>query len=254
MGDNIWAVSTEGNERLLKTRLSFDLSENVHLHYRDFRWVFSKKEWEMFSKFVVKTSSLEELRGYTEGNEGCFFEFQESLPPESSYFDGRIRLERQSNGQYHLHLHDFRFEFSEEVNTRLIQLFNGSKGYSVLTLGELLAIVFTPASNEWLKIPIQESPVYLGLIEGTFVSHDEYASLLFNRFPDDPKIVSTEKYKALLKSIQEYGFDFSNNPKVLIKNKVIEDGHHRVSILLKLHGSNKKILIRNDELVGWGPS
>ena len=249
MGNNICANSTEEKERLFKTRLSFDLSENVHLHFRDFRFVFSKEEWKVFAQFVKEVDSLKQLEEYKEGSSEHFFEIQKEIPQASNYFDGRVCFEEQANGTFHLHLHDLRFEFTKTVKDFLIGVLNGDFGNMICFLGNLSCIVYDKQKSLWVKTPIIESPVYKGLFDD-FVSHDEYVKTLREDFPSDPKIVSTDSYRILLKSIQEKGFDFSMSPKVIIRNGTVGDGHHRMSILLKQLGPGKKVVVGDGKLVG----
>jgi hypothetical protein len=248
VGNNVWRVTDHDNERLFNTRVSFDLSENVHLHYRDLRVVFGKEEWNSFAEFVAKANNWLLGVEYGENSVRPFQEIEEQLPDKSKYFDGDIVLEEQANGWFHLHLHDFRFEFTKTVRNSIINVLAQGGMYNVIPLKELFVIVYDWELG-WVNLPIHQSPIYLSLFDD-FVSHDFYMNKLVETFPDVPNVVSTEQYKELARSILESGFTPLTEPRVNIDENRVIDGHHRVSILLRMFGPDKKLVFKNNHLIG----
>ncbi len=247
MGNNTWSASSEDNKRLFFDRISFDLSENIHLHYRDLRIVFSKKEWLILIGFVNNANIWKnKYPEYEEGLVGTYSEIGEKIRSKSDYFDGRISLEEQIDGQFHFHFHDFRFEFTREAKEVLSNLFLESRRKSYL-IKELSVLVYN--GSVWNEVPIEQSPIYVGLFD-EYASHDNYMNLLIRKIPSDPNLVTTEQYQELRKNIISRGFDFDAKPRVSIQGLTIREGHHRVSILLSLYGPDKRLLFDDDKLVG----
>jgi hypothetical protein len=248
VGNNVWRVTDHDNERLFNTRVSFDLSENVHLHYRDLRMVFGKEEWNSFAEFIAQANNWLLGIEYGENSGKPFQEIEEQLPVKSKYFDGDIVLEEQANGLFHLHLHDFRFEFTKAVRNSIINVFMQGGMYNVVSLGELFVVVYDWEQG-WVNLPIHQSPIYLSLFDD-FVSHDLYMNRLMESFPEIPNVVSTEQYKELVRSISEGGFDPLIEPRVKVDENRIIDGHHRASILFHMFGPDKKLIFKGNQLTG----
>jgi hypothetical protein len=248
MGNNVWKVSKQCDDRLFSTRISFDLSENVHLHYRDMRLVFGKEEWKRFASFVAKADDWMTSKEYGENSGKPFQEIEEVIPAKSSYFNGDVALEEQANGLFHLHFHDIRLEFSRPVFGSILNVLTEGGLYNICPLGQLLVIVYD-FQQGWVNRPIDQSPIYTSLFD-EFSSHDLYMARLTELFPDIPNVVSTKQYDELFKSIVDFGFDLSKEPRVRIDDNCIIDGHHRISILLKMFGPDKRLVFKENQLVG----
>jgi len=110
------------NRDLHNSRVFVDVAENIHFHYREHRIVFSKDEFLSFAKAITDgAEGLKKLveKGYKEmnnvdtiivgGSQSKFLPVKE--PTKSKYFDNRIQIEKQKDGQcdiIHIHYRDYR--------------------------------------------------------------------------------------------------------------------------------------------------
>ena len=106
------------------SRVFVDASENVHLHYREYRFVFSVEEFLAVAKAMREgEENLRKLikeKQYHEpndkfdgiiigGSQTGFLPIEN--PKKSAYFDDRLQIERQEEGYgdvIHLHYRDSR--------------------------------------------------------------------------------------------------------------------------------------------------
>ena len=99
-------------------RVFVDRSENVHVHYREFRFVFSVDEFFYFANAVIQGKEnlrLAVMAGYKEspdnktviigGSQGSDIPLNKST--ESAYFNNRFVIEEQANkdiDKFHIHI------------------------------------------------------------------------------------------------------------------------------------------------------
>ena len=107
---------------------SVDIAENVHLHYREYRILFSVEEFFKFASVINEAAEnlIHEVdNGYKEGNLTYNDKIPNKVigqgsgtkkldlpnPSKSAYFNNRLVIERQVDGfrhRIHIHFRDFR--------------------------------------------------------------------------------------------------------------------------------------------------
>jgi len=117
-------------KRLMARRLCVDLCENIHLHYRDLRLEFSVHEWMDFVDLITKADEhvrYQVTYGYEEGNHDLIGQYELQVEEQSDYFPGRIQLELQKNGTYHIHYNDLRIEMDEKLFQLFCEMFEEAR-------------------------------------------------------------------------------------------------------------------------------
>jgi hypothetical protein len=116
------------------SRLFVDLGENIHIHFREFRFVFSLPEYFEFTQIIAK--STEDVRNYLRqnpeyreqeypttvfiaGGPARQFQFLKNSPEpnRSVYFNNDLKVELQTEtvtDEIHLHYRDFRLCLNRE--------------------------------------------------------------------------------------------------------------------------------------------
>jgi len=105
---------------MLNKRLTVELCENVHLHYRNLRLEFPKEEFLEIVK-VIKGLDEEEIENFEYGKKNFKSLFKGSVLPAEAEFDNRLVLEEQAGGKpgttgYHLHYRNLRIEYRIEYD------------------------------------------------------------------------------------------------------------------------------------------
>jgi len=91
------------------------------------------------------------------------------------------------------------------------------------------------------NVPIQASPYYISLKNHDEKVHEAYVGTNHE--------VYWRKFKDTYKSIRDQGFQFGQQfPIRLDDHDVVLDGHHRVSILLLLYGSDLVLHVRKGQV------
>jgi len=94
---------------MLNNRMTIELCENVHIHYRNLRLEFPKEEFLTILK-AFKSIDEKQIEEF-DYNENSFKEiFSTHDLPEKTEFDDRIVLEEQVGGHLHLHYRNLRIE------------------------------------------------------------------------------------------------------------------------------------------------
>jgi hypothetical protein len=94
------------------TRLTVELCENVHLHYRNLRLEFTAEE---FLDIVAEIKSIkeDEVKNFAYGPDKFkALVAKEILPPQTE-FNNRLQIEEQQGGRYHVHYRNLRIELEE---------------------------------------------------------------------------------------------------------------------------------------------
>jgi hypothetical protein len=234
---------------LLKKRLSVDLCENIHVHYQNLRFEFSREEfmclWE-----AVAGLDLDRLPVFGFGT------LCSSVLPAATEWDDRLQLEEQVEGHYHLHYRNLRVEFrdfaeigldpgngsmfvvDQKYRERFIQPRNWTlAGVRSVPLAQLNAIVFDPEGSR--VVPLAESPIYRALQNDDRQIYDRYAEIV--RRHDPAAGNDWPRFQSLLRSIRAGHYD--QNSVIVTKGEQNEivDGQHRACILLWLHGAEKLV-------------
>lgn len=96
-------------------RLTVELCENVHLHYRNLRLEFSPAEFFVFIRAMQRIDAHKVLN-FKYGPDVFEPLFIERLP-EKTEFNSRLQIEEQVGGGFHVHYRNLRLEVKtlEEV-------------------------------------------------------------------------------------------------------------------------------------------
>jgi len=230
LGDNIARYTDKSGDRLIKNRFFVDLSENIHLHYRDLRLEFSIREWRQLAGLVNEVVHYLDKNPYKEGT-NFFKDFIRPLPTDPDYFPNRIQAELLRNGQYHVHYNNFRFELLRENMVKLQKSMTEILKVKVVKVGEVKVRVLHE-NGSWSPEPLNLSPNYQALEKGDFSIHEKYMRLIKKYNPELPT-TSTEDYKKLVESIRSKGVLWNDPPILVYDDKPlceIRDGHHRICV------------------------
>lgn len=231
------------------SRLFVDLCENVHIHYREFRTVFSVEEFFEYASIVA--ASAQDLRNYLENNpdykEGVFRdtiaicggrEQQYALlrnspaPNEPKYFANWFAIELQEESvidEVQVHWRNYRFAFPREhlrivaeAFTEAIQELDGFErdfGYEQ---------AFHPHRS--VASSPDESPSLLDFPHGFRTRSVSLSEITLNTdFESDPPSASSPRVASLIELIRHgrpvAPIIISSEPDGSFR---VVDGHHRV--------------------------
>lgn len=114
---NLIAEETLPDRQHYYAHLWSDLCENLHIHLRNIRLEFSKKEWQEFVKHLVAVyNEVEKYKDYKE-NSGYQLMFKtpfKNIKPKSDYYSNRFRVEDEHDGSVHIHYRDIRIHLTKE--------------------------------------------------------------------------------------------------------------------------------------------
>jgi len=114
--DKILVSKSQLPDQRQKDRVLVDLCENVHVHIRDLRLEFSLNEWHDFVELInLSHQEICQQEDYCEGDHSFFKRWRIKVEDTSSYFPRRFQVEKQENGSYHIHYHNFRLELDAEL-------------------------------------------------------------------------------------------------------------------------------------------
>jgi hypothetical protein len=94
---------------MLNNRMTVELCENVHIHYRNLRLEFPKEEFLPILK-ALKSIDEREVENFDYSDNSFKELFSTHNLPEKTEFDDRIVLEEQVGGHLHLHYRNLRIE------------------------------------------------------------------------------------------------------------------------------------------------
>jgi len=237
------------DQTMLHNRLSLDLCENIHLHFQNLRFEFSKPEFLLLWD-AVSSINLRQWNFLLPRKLCCI-----TLPAVTEW-NNRFQLEEQVEGHYHLHYRNLRVEFrtfsevglglgggkeyfiDQEYKTKAVEALQWKlSGIQSATLSELKAIVYT--DNGFIITPLENSPIYKSLLENKKEIYDAYTAIVKRHHSDCPN--TWARFQSLFASIKADGYHEKN----LIISKgdrtQIWDGQHRACILLHLYGKQKSI-------------
>lgn len=101
-------------EPLQNRRITVELCENVHLHYRNLRLEFPKEEFLLILR-KLKSLDEKEIDEFAYG-EGLKFLINDHDLPEKTEFNDRFQIEEQTNGLHHIHYKNMRIEFRDNCD------------------------------------------------------------------------------------------------------------------------------------------
>lgn len=234
-------------EPMLHERLSVDLCENIHLHFQNLRFEFSKEEF---------CHLLDGLSGIDLNRRGEVLHM-ENLP-EPTEWDDRLQVEEQVEGHYHIHYRNLRLEFADfaelgveiklddkyRVDSKFENECSKPQGWKLAgirteTIASLKAHVYTKTGDELVEI--KKSPIYQALISNSPAIYNQYREIVLKYNPGCR--YEWAAFQALKAAIERDGYN--QNHLIVIKgaDKTIVDGQHRASILAYLHGDQHKVKV-----------
>ena len=107
----------------------FDLCENCHLHFKNYRFDFSVREWALFvstiSPMYNKSYQTAGKVGWREGQDpGDVYTISVENPYSfSDYYPYRLLIEWQRDNTVHIHYREFRLRLSEEEFDHMVDAF-----------------------------------------------------------------------------------------------------------------------------------
>lgn len=96
-------------EPMQNRRMTIELCENVHLHYRNLRLEFSQEEFRQFVA-AIKTIDSDTVRYFQFSPEKFQCLFVTHMLPTTTEWNDRLRIEKQVEGHYHIHYRNLRIE------------------------------------------------------------------------------------------------------------------------------------------------
>ncbi|MDA1190351.1 MAG: hypothetical protein O3A46_01560 [Candidatus Poribacteria bacterium] len=101
-------------EPMLNRRMTVDLCENVHLHYRNLRLEFPKEEF-LFILRALKSLDEEKIENFPYAPDAWEEILHTTDLPKRAEHNHRLQVEEQMEGHYHLHYRNLRIEaFAEQ--------------------------------------------------------------------------------------------------------------------------------------------
>lgn len=250
MGDSIIQNKVDVDNQLLNTRLCVDLSENIHIHYRDLRLEFSKKEFGEFFTILNDVKNYLNTNMYEEGI-SAFKDFAVNIDERSAYFPNRLQIELLRNGTYHIHYNNMRLELTKESMVSISTMLSKMVDTKLVSVNDIQVTVCNE-KNLWDEKPITESPNYLSLQHNDMQYHEAY-SVMLKHFNDEAVISTTNDYVNLIESLDKNGIDWNDTSPIRVgsldNRYIIIDGHHRMCYILYKFKYNT-FIIQNNIIVG----
>ena len=105
--------------------LGLELTENVHLHYRNIRLEFTPEEF-LFIHSVINSLTPEELerirtRKYGFDEPVDFLRITDKLP-ENKWWEDTYAIEEQKNNMFHFHLGNLRIDLHEKDAKKILNI------------------------------------------------------------------------------------------------------------------------------------
>jgi hypothetical protein len=247
MGKIIRILGTEkvgSSQRLCNKRLCVDLAENIHIHFRDTRIEFSVEEWRVYAALIAQANKGIEAavaKGYKEGTDkGQGKWVAPALEGKSAYFPGRLQLEENANGSYHLHWNELRIEMRPPTVTAFKKVFSEASGdmeKGTMKLKYLRVARHTGVPNgekpQFKIVPLTESTMYTSLRDNNEKQYTDYRTKLL---AGNKRACKTwAQFQALYTDIKTNGFLADGFFELNIDARTIGDGQHRASIMLLLY-------------------
>ena len=238
---------------LFNNRLTVELCENVHIHYRNLRLEFSKEE---FLQILRELKQIDEgtVESFEYGENSFLSLINKEILPDTCEFDKRLQIEEQVEGHCHVHYRNLRIELRNlmdigyglfEVPIKIdMEWFKDVPpgknikhiGIKKMRLSQLQVGVFREedlGDSVGVRVPLEQSPV-LDYLRGDTDKYIKYLEVVRKLAIDHSKY-SVEKLESLKKSIESRGYN-GNLIVVLNDGPMVADGQHRAAILYHLFG------------------
>ena len=267
------AVKVMLSEKKLKdrerhnSRLFVDLCENIHIHYREYRFVFSLPEYFEFIDIVTKSTEdvqsylaqnadYEEMKYKTTlmvaGGKYRQMKFLENSPQpnKSAYFDDSLRIELQEEyitDEIHIHYRDFRLALNREnfkdIARSFVEALDNLEGFEAEHDYQRLNHDDRDI-NDWSQDDaVADSDTDIMGAYDVDVSRikSKWHSDVVNDWSPDPKAIESIK--------QRIRAGASVAPIVVVREGddfYVVDGHHRLRAQLELDCQKVKAVIVKD--------
>ena len=247
------------DRELHNSRMFIDLAENIHIHHREFRTVFSLNEFLEYCNILDKSkvSVLEYLENNVNYKEGKYpttlfiaggkerqlkYLQNSPKPHESNYFNNRLTVELQDEfitDEIHLHYRDFRIamnrntfkEFAKSISDANIKLtsFEENNSYNQKKHSDRIV-----NQNE-IKVNYNNSNVKEIKLESIKSFHFDniYSKDHENKTINRLSKLKNKEFVPIILSTEKNGDNY------------IIDGHHRYFAAKKLKHETIKALILN---------
>lgn len=255
--------SREVPKSMLNDRLTVELCENVHLHYRNLRLEFSKEEFLFLLKHLksVDEKTVEEFEYGADKFQGLVQTFD---LPESTEFDDRLQVEEQVEGHYHIHYRNLRVEAMnlrelgyweipkragmDDVYYRDMLSHLDIKGMKLedRKIGDLMVTIYdNPRMVGSRNVPVSESPC-LKALNGDEEGYVEYLEFVKEQKRRNLGVIdnthSLERFKSTIASLDACGYV---DCFMVVFGNLIGDGQHRAAWLYNKYGNDKTIKVIN---------
>lgn len=244
------------------SRLFVDLAENIHIHYREYRMVFSLDEYFEYVEIISKSTNdvrnfLEQNPDYEEqkypttiiiagGTDSLFTSLKNSpLPNTSRYFPNDFAIELQDEwitDEIHIHYRDFRLAMDRERFKKV------AEGFAI-SLKELekfeknTSYIREDHPDRVIhdnKDDIDTKQMGVEYIQLDKISTNWYDNILEEWEPDKESIRAIQKNFHAEKKFTPIILSTEKNGKHLIV-----DGHHRFYAALKLNLNKIEAVVLN---------
>lgn len=96
----------------LNNRLTCELCENIHIHYRNIRVEFTKEEFLHILR-LLHNIDINEVENFHYSDWAYKEIIKDFGLPEKTFYNNRLQIEQQMEGHYHIHYRNVRLEFDD---------------------------------------------------------------------------------------------------------------------------------------------
>jgi len=104
--------------------MSIELTENVHVHYRGFRFEFTPEEFlfirRLFSSLTEEEIEVIKNRKYGYNERVVYLRLTNELP-ENNWWKDKFQIEKCRDGTVHLHINNLRISLSWDDYRRMFE-------------------------------------------------------------------------------------------------------------------------------------
>lgn len=217
-----------GKRGMYSDHARLELSENIHLHWRDLRLAMSPADFEIFKDMVVNAFAKYEELGKPAQSEKPYevvVGLCEKDLTDEGYHSDRLGVEEQEDGSIHAHYRDFRMHFKPaDFMVFAQQLWLAYLQYNKLkvTKVDLSKVTYHPVVDKFLRLleeddrddvqvpNFRDSISYFLLIKDAETHPSEDNSRpdgLPKQFPGEVDVwVNSIYLVSLSRSLKEYGY------------------------------------------------